>query len=595
MRLRERRTSRAFSSRLYSKPVLINVSRLLLIVVLFWGEVGVFLWSVASCRWPDAVGVTKSVTRLLLLSDPQLQSAGSFFSLEQSRERLYLKKGWHAVAHLRPDVIVFLGDMLAHGKLMKREIDYEHYSQDFMTLFAPPWKTTIHYIPGNNDVGMGTAASNPRALRHYYSKYFQPLNQEVVIQNHRFILLDAPGLVDEDYHRAGVGVPFDAWTPQLGGAIEFVHNKSTSAGTSHQPVILLSHIPLYRPEAASCGSLREVGTIRRGVGVGYQSTLGKQTTEFLLESLHPAIVFSGDNRDYCEYNHITSGLESVREVTVKSFSLSRHIRRPGFQMVTLSDPSGVPSGRSFNDSLCLLPDQSRVYKWIYIPFGLLLCFGLFLLNSRRSRSFRALSIRPIPQNGAALWRSSPSGQSHSTWSPYTIRVPVSPRGTLPTTIRTPHSASFTGPILRATPNPDPPQTSPLLTPMHYPAEEEDSVDSMDHLHYPSHRDGYRDDEYEMGIGNDREVEEPQYEYSEPDVIISKPSSWAWSKSFVFRGRRRRITIRIPPFLSCILAIFDQNDNRTISRNVLYSTLIDLLHVFMPVMLVWALLVWLVYS
>ena len=65
---------------------------------------------------------------------------------------------------------------------------------------------------------------------------------------------------------------------------------STTSLAEH-PVILLSHIPLARSTSASCGPLRERGTIRRDVGHGYQSMLGKQTTHFLLETLQPSIVF----------------------------------------------------------------------------------------------------------------------------------------------------------------------------------------------------------------------------------------------------------------------------------------------------------------
>ncbi len=58
-----------------------------------------------------------------------------------------------------------------------------------------------------------------------------------------------------------------------------------------QPVILFSHIPMSRPDGSSCGPLRERGTIRRGVGIGYQNTLGKQTSTFLLDSFRPTLIF----------------------------------------------------------------------------------------------------------------------------------------------------------------------------------------------------------------------------------------------------------------------------------------------------------------
>lgn len=53
----------------------------------------------------------------------------------------------------------------------------------------------------------------------------------------------------------------------------------------------MSHIPLARPDSALCGPFREKGTVRRGVGHGYQMTLGKQTTAFLLQTLRPSAVF----------------------------------------------------------------------------------------------------------------------------------------------------------------------------------------------------------------------------------------------------------------------------------------------------------------
>jgi hypothetical protein len=65
------------------------------------------------------------------------------------------------------------------------------------------------------------------------------------------------------------------------------------AGAEKQdPVILLSHIPLARSESAHCGPLREQGTIRRGAGPGWQSTLSKESSKFLLNTLRPSIIFS---------------------------------------------------------------------------------------------------------------------------------------------------------------------------------------------------------------------------------------------------------------------------------------------------------------
>lgn len=57
------------------------------------------------------------------------------------------------------------------------------------------------------------------------------------------------------------------------------------------PVVLFTHIPLYRPDGTYCGPLREKGTIRVGVGMGYQNTLGKHASQRLLETIQPSLIF----------------------------------------------------------------------------------------------------------------------------------------------------------------------------------------------------------------------------------------------------------------------------------------------------------------
>jgi len=175
---------------------------------------------------------------------------------------------------------------------------------------------------------------------------------------------------------------------------------------NHDPLVLLSHIPLYRPDGAYCGHLRETGTINRGAGHGYQNTLGKQTTAFLMEVLEPSIVFrcahsyrinqpdliwhSGDNRDYCEYLHkgtSFSAEESIPEVTVKSFSPTPQIRRPGFQLLSIISPVDRETTKSLLHRPCLLPDR-RLNSFGYMGWTFTMFCILLILNVQRIRRFR---------------------------------------------------------------------------------------------------------------------------------------------------------------------------------------------------------------
>lgn len=124
--------------------------------------------------------------------------------------------------------------------------------------------------------------------------------------NHSLVFFDAPGFVDEDYQRLAVGKGYNSWDPIPGGPIEYLngfaegttislftiqsHSSSITLEKTTDPVILFSHIPLYRPDGRPCGPLREKGTIRPGVGIGYQNTLGKEATKRLLETLRPKLI-----------------------------------------------------------------------------------------------------------------------------------------------------------------------------------------------------------------------------------------------------------------------------------------------------------------
>ncbi|KAF9232270.1 hypothetical protein BU15DRAFT_81423 [Melanogaster broomeanus] len=185
--------------------------------------------------------------------------------------------------------------------------------------------------------------------------------------------------------RARRGHGYDGWSGDAHGPVEFV--KQTASIGPLGPVVLFTHIPLARPLDAPCGPLREKGSIRQGYGVGYQNTLTDGATKFLLETLKPSLIMSGDDHDYCEYEHtIPSSNEKVREVSVKSISMAMGIRRPGFQLLSLTSTVASPDLLTQIpvapplDAPCLLPDQLGMYLYVYIPLALLSLFLVLTSN-----------------------------------------------------------------------------------------------------------------------------------------------------------------------------------------------------------------------
>ncbi|KAJ7680471.1 hypothetical protein DFH06DRAFT_418962 [Mycena polygramma] len=602
MGVSERRKFKATSSSRFSRTVLlsravvINGIRLSWIVVVLWGELGIYFWSLSSCKWPETPEWRqKKPTHILLLSDPQVRHPSVLWSesswarsLGQFLYEANLKRSWHVTQRLKPHAVFFLGDMLSSGKYVRSDAEYKAYWRKFQAIFKPDASSPQYYLPGNNDLGMGLVHS---FVRLYYSSTVGPFNHQVVIRDHVFVCLDAPSLVDEDYQRSSTGTGYEAWKPIQGGSVEFVK----SASTGGRPTILLSHIPLARPDTANCGPQREKGSIRKGVGHGYQNTLGKQTTAFLLNSLRPSLIFSGDNRDYCEYNHPVEVPDReaaemavpIREVTVKSFSISNHIRRPGFQLLSLVDPT--PGGKSFVDAPCLLPDTSRVYTSLYAPIAILTVVLLFVFNSYRSRRLRSIVLPPVSLSNGPY---TPLHPGSAVWSPYTPPVPVSPRSTLPPSLRAPNAAA--GPTMRAASRPATPLASPMLGPTVVFQHEEEEEDALYPTQYALQHNGNVSDGEEWPA---RDAPAASYFLPSPGNP-KQPAAreWAWSWTFVFRGRRRRMTVSVPTWSSvrelvAALGYGADADMLLRRRGVAWSTVIDGLGILWPTLLVWILCAW----
>jgi hypothetical protein len=80
---------------------------------------------------------------------------------------------------------------------------------------------------------LGVSNTFSKHVRQRYERHFGRVNRHIPVANHSLILLDSPGIVDEDYIRAGHGTSFDEWIPLRDGPIEFV--KGLAAGPYCMP------------------------------------------------------------------------------------------------------------------------------------------------------------------------------------------------------------------------------------------------------------------------------------------------------------------------------------------------------------------------
>lgn len=254
---------------------------------------------------------------------------------------------------------------------------------------------------------------------------------------HELVLVNAQDLVG--MQRQGGG-PFDTYLAsahqgELDGALgteahraynetyEFV--DSVKRGGFRVPRVLLTHVPLYRPEGAGCddaarsvqhGVTREAARpLHQGTDRGstYQNMVSESVSDWVLRSIDPAAVFSGDDHDHCEYRHRRPAgpvaedgsvegfaLGEIPELTVKSVSMTEGVRRPGFARLSLFSPPESPTagGEQQHATMaytpCLLPDQIGIWTKLYLP-AFVLSLVLLAVWPRRAHSRNASGYLPL--------------------------------------------------------------------------------------------------------------------------------------------------------------------------------------------------------
>lgn len=291
---------------------------------------------------------------------------------------------------------------------------------------------------------------------------------------------------------------------------------------------------------------------------------------------------SADDHDYCEYTHniplVEEGPEarihSVREVTVKSFSMAMGITRPGFQLLSLS-PGGTTRPPAVADSPCLLPNQLAIYLERYVPLLVFSLVALVVSSVRQTQDYQHgdsyMSLPIARMNGgrsnrreSAVW---------ATLSPESHPSPLpSPSEDLMAGSRSLRVPKFRngygdGKLSPATPTfrASSPSAAQLDSPMFF------SGLGIAVNGTNSGGPGEHDDE----LGAEEEgvaaiLPEAQYarwkrslsrDRSRSIDGLPRPSGsrydnsdlkWRWSKAFPFRSRWRRITIGVPPTLERLI-------------------------------------------
>ncbi|KAI5069640.1 hypothetical protein GOP47_0015941 [Adiantum capillus-veneris] len=328
--------------------------------------------------WDPKADGTSEAVRVVVIADPQLTDRTTHgmqpdsFALKATQfySDIYMRRAFRTtVMNLQPDEIIFLGDYFDGGpSLSATEFNasldrfWHIFDQSKRGLRSRSVRVPYHFLFGNHDLGYAGVQSERPELLERYERAFGPIEHMDKIGAVNFVFADAQSLdgnLDDKHSKR-------AWS--------FVENVSTEAHKQDSKV-LLSHIPLYRPDDTHCGALRSSEIINQRITwsrsafnrIIYQNYLSEETTVRLLDLLRPVLVLSGHDHDQCSIKHRTSSV-SVVEHTIGSFSWQNGNLYPSFLLLSVN--SKLPSTEEgiLSSRLCFLPYQTFIYIWYAVLF-----------------------------------------------------------------------------------------------------------------------------------------------------------------------------------------------------------------------------------
>jgi hypothetical protein len=384
------------------------------VLALFWGEWLTFR-ATMTCDWPHVPGRLgrDRPMHVAIIADPQLTDRYSYSSLSNSTllhfvqfySDLYMKRLFYLLqTYKHPSHIFILGDLFDSTKQLD-DTEYEAELARFKSVFrvVNP-KTSLHYIPGNHDIGYKIPTVSRLAGK--YMANFGPLNQQVTVDGFEFVLISAPTLE-----------PSAAYADEHDSTLEFIESVKNENATL--PRILLTHIPLYRERTDSCGPLRtSTPQIPNHFGYSYTCLLPQTWSSYLLNSVKPMYIFSGDDHDQCTVVHWNNDPDNamqtlaakeevisqsnilkdgVIEQTVGTFSWLQGNPYPSFALVSLYPGNkGKSSSADHLEpvvavNICFGPQQ----LYIYYSYIVLACLSLLLLIGDHIWRTRPQLLLPI--------------------------------------------------------------------------------------------------------------------------------------------------------------------------------------------------------
>lgn len=260
--------------------------------------------------WPK---VSANMTKILIISDTHIMGGHKSYRIDKWRREWEMHQSFRiSTEYFEPNLIINLGDMLDEGSIYDPK-NFETSVADYHRTFkSNHFSSKTIYVPGNHDIGPHTLITMyPFFIGRFSHEFNSTEFIELIEINNDISLVVVNSMLLHDE------CSFCRTTDEILNQM----SKKLRYERMTKP-ILLTHVPLYRPDDTSCDKPLDISQYEdRWEG---HEVLSRRKSRLLLESLSPRLVLSGHSHKNCKINHefgTSSSSRSVcEEITLTSYN-----------------------------------------------------------------------------------------------------------------------------------------------------------------------------------------------------------------------------------------------------------------------------------
>lgn len=308
----------------------------LITISILWCELGyyhfIFHYNCRGWSEPNFIKGQSEFTRMLVIADTHIMGRIKSVGIDKWRREWQMEQAFSISRSIfKPDMIIFLGDIFDEASFA-HDVAFEKACQDFERIFPIDEQDRI-IIAGNHDVGYHNQMINyPYVMQRFQYKYQAASSIELVrkpkLKGINMIVANSMSFYNDT-------CPYCSQSIAATNRIAYDLDKYKNTTEFSEP-ILLSHIPLYRPDDTLCDYPSSIKERVKNKNIEGEDVIHMVSSQFLLQRLSPKLILSGHTHMKCTTSHKIYNLnhKTFKELTITSFNHKYAERTPGFLLLS---------------------------------------------------------------------------------------------------------------------------------------------------------------------------------------------------------------------------------------------------------------------